>query len=80
MSRANIRDPEICGALETIGTELAHIRGILLITKVRIEQGMKRSGLTELFMPALYEMSDLNASVSVIGQQVTNAVENLTEK
>jgi hypothetical protein len=81
MSRANIRDTEIRRALETIGMEITHIRGILPITMLRIEQGMKRSGLTELFMPpALYEMSDLNASVTVIGQQATTALENLTEK
>lgn len=80
MARANIRDTEIRQALETIGAELAHMRGILPITILRIEQGIKRSGLTELFMPALYEISDLNDSVTVIGQQITAALEKLMEK
>jgi hypothetical protein len=48
MSRANIRDTEIRRALETIGTDLAHMCGILPIPMSRIEQGMKRTALENL--------------------------------
>ena len=79
MSRANKRDTEIRAALETICGELAVIRRVMPVTRLRMEQARDRTGLTDLICPALDEMGDLSRCVRVIGEQVSAALTRLKE-
>ncbi len=80
MSRANKRDTEIRTALETICGELAVIRRVMPITRLRMEQACSRTGLTSLICPALDEMDDMGRSMIVIGEQVSTALAKLRKE
>lgn len=80
MSRANKRDTEIRAALETIGVELAVTRKIMVVTRLRVEQARDRTGLDALLCPALNEIDEINKAVTIMGQQISVALERLCQR
>jgi len=77
MSRANKRDTEIRHALEAIGAEVAVIRNMNSITRIRVKQAMDRTGLNDLLSPAQGEMDEVVKCVSEISKQVRAALAQL---
>lgn len=80
MARANLRDTHVRAALETIAAELAAIREISPITRLRMMQAMQRTGLVGLVSPALDELDYMSMAVREAQAQVSMALAALVEK
>jgi hypothetical protein len=74
MSRANKRDTEIRHALEAIGAELAVLRNMNSITRIRVKQAQDRTGLNDLLSPVQGEMDEVVKCTGEIGKQVRVAL------
>ena len=79
MSRVNKFQSEIRDALETISSELIVVMKIHPITRLRIEQAQKRSGLDELLGPAVKEMDEENKSIAEIWKQVAFLLDRMSQ-
>lgn len=79
MSRANKRDTEIRHALEAIGAELAVIKNMNAITRIRVAQALDRTGLNDLLLPAQDEIEEVVRCVGEIGRQVRSALAQLEQ-
>jgi hypothetical protein len=80
MSRANKRDTAIRASLETIGAELAVIRKVVPVTKLRVEQARVRTGLHALLRPAADELDVVADSLAQIGDAVSASLKQLSSK
>lgn len=79
MTRANKHDTQVRAVLESIAVELATIRVLMPVTRLRVLQARERTGQAGLLSPALEDLTAMVRSVDEIGKQVTSALDELLE-
>lgn len=68
------RDTDLRCAMETINADIAIVRKMMVITRLRVMQAKDRTGLDALLVPALDEIDEVDKAINSMGSQVNAAL------
>lgn len=77
MARANKQVTELRARLETVLAEVAVIRRVMPVHRLRIHQVKERTGWNGLLDPALEEVDTINAGIDEVSAQVHAVLQSL---